>query len=276
MRFTNLMEDTKGVCGCVYEHGFSIYLKTEKYNYLLDFGASKATLKNAATLGVDLLSVEIGVLSHGHYDHAGGLLAFADMNREAKIYIQKSALEEHFRQVGDGMKNIGIAKEIGDLPNVCLLDGNVDMGEDFSLFTHIPGRRMVARGNQSLKSKKNGVYVNDDFSHEQCAVIREQGKTLLFSGCAHTGILNILDEYQRLYKSLPDVVVSGFHMVQKDEYRKEDFQLFAEIAKELVKTGCMFYTGHCTGEVACKVMKQMMGKQLQVLHCGESVELKEL
>ena len=91
MRIINLMEDTPGVTGLYYEHGLSFYIETEKHKILLDTGASSAFIENARHLGIDLKKVDVVVLSHGHYDHAGGILAFAKLNSTAKIYMQRTA-----------------------------------------------------------------------------------------------------------------------------------------------------------------------------------------
>ena len=72
MRIVNLIENTKGAEGCLYEHGLSFYIETEKHKLLADTGASDAFLANAGRLGIDLRQVEHVVISHGHYDHAGG------------------------------------------------------------------------------------------------------------------------------------------------------------------------------------------------------------
>ena len=91
MKIINLIEDTKGIEGCVYEHGLSFYIETKNHKILMDTGATDAFLENAKVLNVDLAKVDTVIISHGHYDHTGGLLAFAKLNPEAKIYIQKSA-----------------------------------------------------------------------------------------------------------------------------------------------------------------------------------------
>ena len=75
MRIINLMENTKGAEGCVWEHGLSFYIETKKHKLLADTGASEAFLKNAVVLGIDLRRVDTVILSHGHYDHGGGLAA---------------------------------------------------------------------------------------------------------------------------------------------------------------------------------------------------------
>ncbi|WRK55771.1 MBL fold metallo-hydrolase [Coprobacillaceae bacterium CR2/5/TPMF4] len=89
MKIINLIEDTPGSSNCLYEHGLSFYIETKKHKILMDTGASDAFIKNATQLGIDLKQVDIVVLSHGHYDHSGGILSFVKINPNATIYIQK-------------------------------------------------------------------------------------------------------------------------------------------------------------------------------------------
>lgn len=266
MRIINLMEDTKGCESCVYEHGFSFYMETKKHKMLLDFGASAATLANAKALGIDLTQVDLSVLSHGHYDHSGGILPFSEINQTAEIYLQKTALEDYYN-VSEEEKYIGIDKAIEKLPQVKIIAGNLKIDSEIELFTNITGRRFFARGNRILKRKDGENYVQDDFRHEQCAVIHQGDEHILFSGCAHNGILNILDEYKRLYHAYPTMVISGFHMMQK-EYTKEDKENIQNVAKELTTLPTRFYTGHCTGKFAFDIMKEIMGEQILEIRCG--------
>ena len=84
MRIINLIENTEGKSECTYEHGLSFYIETENHKALLDLGQTDSSLKNAEMLGVDLKAIDTVVLSHGHYDHSGGMMAFAGMNMAAQ------------------------------------------------------------------------------------------------------------------------------------------------------------------------------------------------
>ena len=112
----------------------------------------------------------------------------------------------------------------------------------------------------------------DIFDHEQSLVIRENGKSILICGCAHNGIVNILDRYQEIYEAHPDMVITGFHMKKNgalDEAEKEVVKSTAKMLCEM--KGTVFYSGHCTGEEAFYVMKDIMGDQLTALHSGERI-----
>ena len=271
MRIINLMEDTDGGNGCLYEHGFSFYIETNNHKLLLDTGASKATLENAKKLGVDLTQVDTVILSHGHYDHSGGIMAFAKVNPKAKIYLQRSAGLDYYNLKENKEKYIGIDKAILDLPQVQLLDGNCRIDEELFLFTNVTGRKYWAKSNLLLKRKVNGEFVQDMFDHEQCLVITDQNQHILLSGCAHNGILNILDAYDTYFETSPSMVISGFHLIKKEPYEQEEILMIQETAKELQKRDTVFYTGHCTGLEAFAIMKEIMQEQLVFVHSGMTV-----
>lgn len=270
MKIVILMENTSEREGCLCEHGLSVYVETERHRLLVDTGASGAFVQNAATLGIDLGQVDTVVLSHGHYDHSGGILAFAERNSDARIYMQRTAGEDFYSIHEEGPEYIGIDKRILELPQVRLLDGDFVMDEELALFSDITGRRLWPQGNLRLKRKEGETLVQDAFEHEQCLVISYEDKRILISGCAHNGILNILDKYLELYGEEPEVVISGFHMMQK-EFSEEDIQKISNIAQELTGYHTRFYTGHCTGKVAYDVMKEIMGEQLKEIHSGKEI-----
>ena len=95
MKITTLMENTASAECYTAEHGLSIYIETKNHVILFDSGASGAFADNAEKLGVDLGKVEMAVLSHGHYDHGGGLLRFMEKNKTAPIYMSACAFEPH-------------------------------------------------------------------------------------------------------------------------------------------------------------------------------------
>lgn len=88
------------------------------------------------------------------------------------------------------------------------------------------------------------------------------------SGCAHNGILNILDRYRELYGSDPDAVISGFHMSRKPHYSQADLELVRQTGEELRRLPVRFYTGHCTGEIPYRILKDIMGEQLSYVQAA--------
>ena len=271
MRIVNLMEDTDGGNGCVYEHGLSFYIETKKHKLLLDTGASEATLRNAQKFGIDLTQIDTVILSHGHYDHSGGIMAFAKLNPTAKIYLQRSAGFDYYNLKDNKEKYIGIDKAILEFPQAQILDGNCRIDEELFLFTNVTGRKYWAKSNLLLKRKVDDEFVQDVFDHEQCLVISEDHQQVLLSGCAHNGILNILEAYDTYFDKQPSMVISGFHLMKKEPYNKEEILTIQETARELQKLDTVFYTGHCTGIPAYDIMKEIMQEQLVFVHSGITV-----
>ena len=266
MKIVSLMEDTPGGNGCLFEHGFSLYVETKSHRILADTGASCRFLENAKRLGIDLAKVDTVILSHGHYDHSGGILAFAGKNPNARIYIRENAFEDFYHVKDHGRRYIGIDKEIKKLEQVVIAGSDLRIDEELFLFTNVTGRRMWPEGNRELKVVKNGELLQDDFSHEQYLIIQSEGKEILISGCAHNGILNIRGR-------MPDALISGFHMAKKSAYTMEEEELIRKTALELKAYPIQYYTGHCTGEAAYQLMQGILGSQIEYIRCGGSIEL---
>ena len=268
MRIVSLMENTPGCAGCSYEHGLSVYLETEHHKILADTGASGGFLHNAERMDVDLSRVDILFLSHGHYDHAGGILDFVKANPGADIYMQRTAGGDYYAMDPDGPRYIGIDKAILDLPNLHLLAGDYTLDEEVTMLAGIDGRRCWSKSNLSLKRLEGETFRQDSFDHEQALVVRQGQRRILFSGCAHNGILNVLDRFRAECGGEPDMVISGFHFMKDGAYTPEEIRDIQDTARELARMNTVFYSGHCTSQNAFDLMKDIMGEKLQALHSG--------
>ena len=280
MRIINLIENTEGPSGCAYAHGLSFYVETKKHRMLLDLGPSGETLQNAQIRGIDLKKVDTVILSHGHYDHSGGILPFAGINDQALIYMQETAVGDYFSDRGksapERYEYIGIDKDIAKLPQVRFLQGDNQLDEELELFTIKNRSHKLPSSNKRILVRKGDLLQCDDFVHEQFLVIR-QGKTrILMSGCAHSGILSIMDAFCDKYGKEPDLVISGFHLMKKAEYTGDEIREIEEIAEELKKYSTWFITCHCTGLPAFDRMKAIMGDQLTYVHSGEEIDISSI
>ena len=291
MKIITLMENISKDENIRAEHGLSLYIETANHTLLSDCGASDVFIENAATLGVDLCKVDSVFLSHGHYDHSGGILPFVVINPNATIYMQEKALLPYYHKTSTEEGYIGIDPAIGELAQLNAVDGDAPIDEELSLFTNVTGRKLWPKGNLELKKKVGNDFLQDEFDHEQYLVITEKkelttdngclnssGKEfstirVLISGCAHNGILNILEHYYNLYGAYPDAVISGFHMKQKSGYTDEDIATIKKTATELSELPTKFYTGHCTGEEPFELMKEIMGEQLHYIYSGSILML---
>ena len=277
MRIINLIENTEGQRGCAFAHGLSFYVETEKHRLLLDLGPSGETLQNARKLGVDLTEVDTVVLSHGHYDHSGGILPFADINDRAAIYMQEPAAGSFYSDRGksapDRYEYIGIDRRILKLPQVRFLRGDHKIDDETELFTVKKRSHALPSANKRILVRKGDNFQCDDFGHEQFLVIAQGQRRVLMSGCAHSGILSILDAFCDKYRKEPDLVISGFHLMKKTEYKSDEIREIEDMARELKTYSTRFVTCHCTGIPAFDRMKAVMGDQLEYVHSGEEIDV---
>ena len=277
MRILNLVENELGDSGCEAAHGLSFYVETGNHKLLFDSSPSDVVIRNAKTLGVDLTAVDTVILSHGHYDHSGGILPFVQLNPKAKIYIQQNAGGDYYAFDGEdkGFRYIGIDKKILSLPQVQLLKGDTKIDDELQVFTVDNRAFSLPSTNKRLRELCNGQYIQDEFHHEQNLVLTADGKKILFCGCAHNGILNVMETLEHKFgpTSLPDLVIGGFHLMKRTEFSEADTAEVTEIANRLKNYKAHFATCHCTGLPVFNQMKEVMGGQLSYVHSGDEVEV---
>ncbi len=254
MKIVTLMENT-APCGLIAEHGLSLYIETEAHKILFDTGASGAFADNAKKLGIDLSRVDMVVLSHGHYDHGGGLSRFLEENTKAKIYVNCHGFDPHFNAQG---KEIGLDPSLKENPRFVFVEGQTQLAENLSLHT-IP---LPPEDSAGMTVLENGLYCPEDFRHEQYLIVEEAGKRACFSGCSHKGIRLIANYFQ------PDFLIGGFHFM-----KVQDAAFLEEAARVLCRYDTVYYTGHCTGQIQYAMMKRIMGERLHSLSTGTVIEL---
>ncbi len=269
MIIKTLVENTSISEEFVSEHGLCLYLETKKHKLLFDLGASDLFVENARKLGVDLSKVDLVVISHGHYDHGGGLKAFLEVNSKAKIYLQEKAFDKYYvSKAGGGKAYVGL--EEGLLPNdrFVLVGDNLIIDDELELVANIKGTRLTSSRNQNLLKELGSTLVQDDFVHEQNLLIKENGKIILISGCAHNGIENIIGHFHDAKDGSLSHVVGGFHLYNRSSDTYEDPLVIGEIGQYLKNTGLQYYTGHCTGVEPYRKLKNIMGEQIQYIATG--------
>ena len=139
MKITALTENTsENDLEC--EHGLSLFIETERHTVLFDMGQSELFAVNAEKLGLDLKKVDIAVLSHGHYDHGGGLRKFLDINDRAKVYMSRYAFEPHYNGTE---KYIGLDVGLKNRSQFVYTDGVMEIEDGFTLHSCNARRKMV-------------------------------------------------------------------------------------------------------------------------------------
>lgn len=256
------------------EHGLSLYIETETYKILFDTGASGLFAENAEKMGVDLTRIDLAVISHGHYDHGGGLKTFLRINSKANIYIHQKAFEQHYaNRPGGIMAYIGLDEALLSNERFVSCADRFTIDENIELFSGVKAKRLVPSGNVDLFMKVGDAYVQDDFAHEQNLIISENGKTLVIAGCAHTGIVNIIDQFKAEKGSLPDYVIGGFHLYNHGTKQNEAPDIVDEIGNFLLETHSQYYTCHCTGTESFNRLKTVMGENIDYISTGDQITM---
>ena len=265
MKVTSLI-DNVGCNSCRAEHGLSLHIELGSgLKILFDMGQGELFARNAECLGIDLADVDIAVISHGHYDHGGGLGTFLEKNSKAKVYVRKEAFEAHYSIKEDGPKDIGIGA--ADRERVIFCDKRAEPAEGIILFADPPQIFPEPPGNRLLL----GPDMNPDtFSHEQSMIVCEGSRRVLFGGCAHRGIVNILRAAQAVCNDNVTHVFSGMH-IGKGNVSEEYILTLADALTTY--EGIRYYTMHCTAEEGYLKLKELMGAQIEYLACGESASI---
>ena len=255
MKITALTENT-AACGLPVEHGLSIFIEQDGRALLFDMGQTDLFAQNAARLGVDLAAVDIAVLSHGHYDHGGGLRRFLELNQKAPVYISRHAFEPHF----NGERYIGLDVSLRDSDRLIFTDGVTKIADGITLYSCSDREKVLDSGSFGLNMEQDGALVPDDFRHEHYLLLEENGKRVLISGCSHRGIINIMEWFK------PDVLIGGFH------FNKLPLDgALRSYAETLASYDTDYYTCHCTGVAQFEYMKRFMPR-LNYLSTGGRVE----
>ena len=257
MRITVLAENTSS-CGFSTEHGLSLFVETDQFRFLFDTGQTGLFSENAGKLGIDLKTVDFVVLSHGHYDHGGGIRRFLEINDHAPVYMNPYAFEPHYNGTE---KYIGLDPALENCERIIYTEDGMKISEGLTVYFCNDRKKSADLGSFGLNMVKDGRFLPDDFRHEQYLLAEENGKRILFSGCSHKGILNIEDWFR------PDVLIGGFHF---SKLPADD--TLAGYARKLDFYETAYYTCHCTGEPQYAFMKKNM-RNLHYISTGEILEI---
>lgn len=294
MRVSVLLENATPSSRFVAKHGLSLFLEVERpagpFRALFDFGPDESFLANARTLGIDVSTADVAVLSHGHYDHGGGLRAFLDATasspQPAPVYVRGHAFEHHVSGTPSHHHDIGIDPALAADPRVVTIEessaqdrldapdkGACEIAPGFTLFT-CPDRPYPApASNRRLLTERDGAFEHDAFLHEQSLLVTEDARHILVSGCSHAGILNIIERAEKLCGAPLDAVVAGFHLVSPSAGTGEAAEATRALARSLANRSARYYTFHCTGIEAYSPLRDELGERVRYLSCGTRVEV---
>lgn len=251
LKLTILVENTVGVpLGLVSEWGLSMYLDFGDERVLFDTGEQGNLVSNAQILGCDLRQIDKVILSHGHYDHTGGLLKFLQYKGRVPIFAHPNLFKAHYGRdfKGKGDKYLGVPfcqpqlesagavflyhKEPVEISAGLWLSGEIPRS---SSFERVEDRMIKFEGGQAVPDM-----ILDDLS---LFYVTDQGLIILL-GCAHSGLVNIIDYAKQVTgESRIRAIIGGTHLgpASLDQQNQT-----IEYLKGLPDLTCLA-PNHCTG-----------------------------
>jgi 7,8-dihydropterin-6-yl-methyl-4-(beta-D-ribofuranosyl)aminobenzene 5'-phosphate synthase len=243
LTITVLVENTAGARGLLGEHGLSFWVEADSYKLLFDTGQGYALRHNARELGIDLRDSDAVALSHGHYDHAGGLPSVFEETRNAVLFLHPDAIAPKYSPRG------AIGSPIQDKQT---LDANTrrivwtetptEIIPGLWLTGPIPRRHPLEdTGGDFWRDADRRV--SDRLSDDQALFAETPGGLVVVLGCAHAGTINTLDYISQITgRDKIRAVLGGMHLLQASRDRLE--ATAAALERYDVQ---LIGANHCTG-----------------------------
>lgn len=264
------------------EHGLSFLIKTGECKILFDVGQTGALLDNAESLGEDLRDVDFIILSHGHYDHTGGLEKILEINKTARVVIKKGIVQEKYSNSSGDIREIGfkLRDSFRSYSNEFIL-----LKEDYTLRS---GIKVVAeigeytdfeKIEQGLLVREGNGYMADSFSDELFLKIEKDEKLNIITGCSHNGVINILrSAMDKTGIESVGVLLGGMHLstlkADKEILREKIHEKTEKTIQELKKIDIeRIYTNHCTGIDGFMELKDAMGERVYYSYTGSRIRV---
>ncbi|MGE5381201.1 MAG: MBL fold metallo-hydrolase [Methylocystaceae bacterium] len=266
-RISILVENTAPIPGLIGEFGFSVYIDWQGQKYLLDTGNQGYFLTNAKTLGIDLKSLAGVIISHGHFDHVGGLPHLLEQYGETKVFLHPQALENKLAKTGESSyASIGFTRSRDDLEKMGAVFQSDDKPRELA-----PG--MVLTGSipriYDWEDSGGPFYLAPDkpdlLYDDQALVIDAREGLLVVSGCAHSGLCNTVAYARELFPGKKvQAYIGGTHLISASPERLHNT---LENIKDMEVTQVV--ACHCTGFAATAYLYGELGGQRLIKgECG--------
>jgi 7,8-dihydropterin-6-yl-methyl-4-(beta-D-ribofuranosyl)aminobenzene 5'-phosphate synthase len=257
LRIVTLIENLVYKKGLVAEHGLSLYIECDFGKILFDTGQSSAFLQNAQQLNVNIEEIDFVIISHGHYDHAGGLEFFLKKNKKAIVYIKEDAFLRKFDSHG---KFIGIKCSPSLISGrIKYVTGIIELYPGVFIMPDIP---IINKNDTRFGNSK------DEFIDELYLAIIHNGELSIVSGCSHRGITNILNAATAKFNLPVNLVLGGFHTKDCNE---ENFKIVLEYFQDNMPKS--LGVCHCTGIDKYAALKQNLNTRVYYNYTGTITEL---
>ena len=266
MKIIPLVENVVYTHGIKAEHGLCIYIETDSTKILFDTGQSGLFLENAKRLHISIEDIDVLILSHGHYDHTGGLYEFIAQNTKAVIYAKKDICTPKFhadgRTIGTPYKPEMLENRMTYLDSITHIDSQLSIIPNISIYFELD-----THFSKMFVQSLDGL-IEDTFTDELFVVLHSSESISIITACSHRGITNICKTAQEIFKKPIYSVIGGFHTKDADN-------LQYELISQFCNTNAISYIGvcHCTGVEMFARMKQDIVAKVEYVYTGKYIEL---
>jgi 7,8-dihydropterin-6-yl-methyl-4-(beta-D-ribofuranosyl)aminobenzene 5'-phosphate synthase len=281
MRISILCDNETESAAYLTEHGYSCWIETvnkkgEPVNILFDTGQTDLFLTNAARMNINVKAAHYVLISHGHYDHGGGIKPLLKEAPHSQIYLAKEAFLPHVK--GDEgekyyycQKNIGLSPTLNEkYPSTFkFINEETDLDENITILPAAPLVYPTPPNEALCEIVKGGILKKDNFEHEIYLAIQEEDELYLFTGCAHRGIANIAAMVKERYPHMKSyTLIGGFH-IRKDPSNEQINLLHDITGKE--SDLWRFISGHCSGKDKVEQLKNEVESPVTYGYTGKVI-----